>query len=122
MTNLLQETKNDILRSGHTIADIKFIGSADEEYACTWAEFEVLADVEYDSGYGSAEIAGDLVVRFTDGSHMRRYEYDGLDRWEFDLPVRRRIWRASKRIRILKHGMWESVADMNTALVAPRGR
>ena len=115
MINLLKETKDDILRSGHTIADIKFIGSADEEYACTWAEFEVLADVEYDCGYGSAEIAGDLVVRFTDGSHMSRREYDGSECWEFDVPVRRRSSRASKRIRILKHGMWESVAYMNTA-------
>lgn len=50
--NLLTETREDITRSGHTPADVTFIGSFDAEYSMTWAEFERLADVEYYSKPG----------------------------------------------------------------------
>lgn len=84
--NLLEETKIDIERSGHTIADVAFIGSVDAAYSCTWDEFTNLADVEYDSSYGTSEIATDLIVLFSDGKKMWRGEYDGSEWWEFDAP------------------------------------
>ena len=57
MTNLLQETIQDIEKSGHKVSDIKFIGSISSGYSCTWDEFLALADIEYDAGFGGQEIA-----------------------------------------------------------------
>ena len=117
MSNLLQETKHEIVLSGHAIADIKFIGSEDEEYACTWAQFEILADMEYDSGYGSAMIATDLIIRFTDGTHMWRIDYDGLEDWAYQLPASKKWRGASKPIYTLGPAMYRSVSAMNANFV-----
>lgn len=112
MTNLLKETRDAITRSGHAIEDIVFIGSANGEYACTWQEFEQIADVEYDSGFGAAEVARDLVVRFSDSKHLWRYEYDGSERWDWDTPPQGQWEGAPKPIVRLAGGMWSSVADL----------
>lgn len=84
MTNLLEETIIDIERSGHAVEDVTFIGSHDAEYRCTWDEFKVLADREYNPSYGTSEIATDLIILFSDGRKMWRGEYDGSEWWEFD--------------------------------------
>lgn len=55
MSNLLKETTGCIKYSGHTTADIIFIGSESSGYCCTWDEFTVLANKEYDSGFGAQE-------------------------------------------------------------------
>ena len=64
MDNLLKETKEAIKKSGHKIEDILFIGSEKSGHSCTWEEFEKLADVEYDGGYGASEVAQDLIIVF----------------------------------------------------------
>ena len=51
-----------------------------------WREFEALADVEYDDGYGAPEVATDLEIRFQDGTHFVRAEYDGSERWDAVIP------------------------------------
>ena len=63
VTNLLTETELRISHSGHTPADVIFIGSINSGHQCTWEEFTVLADHEYDSGYGGAEIPNDLAPK-----------------------------------------------------------
>lgn len=90
MTNLLDETTIDVNASGHTETDVAWVGSRDGEYALSWGEFATIAGAaNYDSGYGGAEIAGDLVVVFTDGSWLERGEYDGSEWWDFKkLPAR----------------------------------
>lgn len=40
-----------------------------------------MADFEYDSGYGSAKIAEDLIIVLADGSYLGRSEYDGAEEW-----------------------------------------
>lgn len=87
MSNLLEETIDAITRSGHTISQIVFIGSSNGKYRCTWDEFQKLADREYDSGYGSNEVASDLIVLFGDGKKMWRGDYGGSEWWEFDSPA-----------------------------------
>jgi len=82
--NLLEETVEDIGRSGKDIWDIEFIGSVYTGHACTWDEFLILADIEYDSGYGTAEIARDLKIVFSDSSYMHRGEYDGSEWWIYE--------------------------------------
>ena len=90
--NLLGETKSAISRSGHSTDDVRFVGSRDEKLGIPWSQAEKVLDIDYDDGYGSQEIAADLVVVFTDGGFRRREEYDGSilkadnhqgsDRWD----------------------------------------
>lgn len=87
--NLLKETKEAIAASGHAEADIVFIGSEESGHECTWGEFCLLADVEYNAGYGAAEVAKDLCIAFSDGQKMWRGEYDGSEWWEHSTPFKR---------------------------------
>jgi hypothetical protein len=89
MTNLLQETKEAISSSGHTEADIVFIGSEKSGHQCTWAEFCALADVDYDAGFGASQVAQDLIVVFSDGQKLWRGEYDGSEWWKHSTPFKR---------------------------------
>ena len=81
MTNLLRETEWTIEQHFMTLDDIIHIGNALE--ACTWAEFAEMADRDYDSGFGRAEVWLDLVIIFKDGSWLERQEYDGREGWQF---------------------------------------
>lgn len=116
MTNLLKETLDAITASGHTVADIAFIGSEDAEYRCTWNEFTVLANQDYDSGFGSAKVAPDLIIRFADGRKLWRGEYDGSEWWEFDKPGDVDYTKPGKPIKRLIGGMWDNIAEQNQAL------
>ena len=80
--NLLDETKGAISQSEHSTDDVRFVGSRDERLGIPWL------DIDYDNGYGSQEIAADLVVVFTDGGFLRREEYDGSEWWEYEPPFR----------------------------------
>ena len=75
--NLLDETKSAISRSKHSTDDVRFVGSRDGKLGIPWSQAEKVLDIDYDDGYGSQEIAADLVVAFTDGGFLRREEYDG---------------------------------------------
>ena len=90
MENLLKETINVIKGTKHFPEGIIFIGSANGEYSCSWDEFTHLANRDYDDGYGSAEVAEDLIIVFSDKSFLRRAEYDGAEWWEhikcFEIP------------------------------------
>lgn len=89
MTNLLQETK-EVFDDYHLDpSDIIFIGSSDGEYGCTFDEFKMLADREYCSGYGSHEVALDLIILLKDGTRLMRYEYDGSEWWDVIKPIPR---------------------------------
>lgn len=114
MTNLLSETLESIEQSGHTPADIAFIGSADAVYRMTWDEFEKLADVEYDSGFGSAEVATDLVIRFSDGKHMWRHEYDGSESWDYDAPANVDYTVPGKPVERLVGRYWPSFEALHS--------
>lgn len=85
--NLLGETKDAISRSGHSTDDVRFVGSRDEKLGIPWSQAEKVLDIDYDDGYGSQEIAADLVVAFTDGGFLRREEYDGIEWWEYEPTV-----------------------------------
>jgi len=108
--NLLKETLHDITQSGHTPADIVFIGSERTGHSCTWDEFQVLANIEYDNGFGSQEVADDLIIVFSDGSKMRRREYDGSENWEYSTPFK--MPKERHPIKRLHGGMWCSLAEL----------
>jgi len=86
MSNFLRETHDGIKRSGHTTDDIIFIGSPISGHRCTWEQFEKLADFEYDPGFGTVEIATDLIIVFRDGSSMWRSEHNGSEWWDYAEP------------------------------------
>lgn len=86
--NFLAETKRAINLSGHVPSDIVFIGSVDSGHACTWDEFLLLADFDYDCGFGAQEVPCDLIIAFSDGSTMWRHEYDGSERWDYSVPFK----------------------------------
>ena len=109
--NLLQETLDDIRRSGHKVEDIVFIGSEISGHYCTWDEYKKLADIEYDSGFGAQKVASDLVIVFNDKSKMWRHEYDGSESWCYSAPFIKP--KNLKPIKRLQGGMWEDLARLN---------
>jgi hypothetical protein len=82
--NLLQETENFLFDYEFRPEDIVFIGTYDGSYSCTWEEFKLLADQNYNAGYGSQEVLPDLVIVFKDNSWISRSEYDGSEGWDLN--------------------------------------
>lgn len=85
-TNFLRETIDSIRESEHAPEDIIFIGIEATGQRCSWEEFQALADFEYNAGYGTNIIHGDLIIVFVDGQKMWRGEYDGAEWWEVSKP------------------------------------
>lgn len=88
--NFLEETREILELAGVGENDIIYIGSDPignpPYYVCNWWEFEALADFEYDNGFGSAQIARDLVMLAEKkGTYtiFSRNEYDGSEWWEY---------------------------------------
>lgn len=109
--NLLKETLEAIAESSHDNTDIVFIGSPASGHACSWAEFTVLADFEYDDGYGGQIVSSDLVIVFADCGQLRRTEYDGSEGWEYIAPFK--APESSKAIYKLTGDTWSTLADHN---------
>lgn len=118
MTNLLHETREGMTRFGLTSEDVVYIGSLGSRYApaysCSWAEFERLADFEYDDGYGSAEIPGELKIFFANGGCFQRYADDGSEYWEYIAPFNRPV--ETLPIRTLQGGGWRNLHELHQTL------
>lgn len=84
--SLLKETLRVLESNGKTPQDVKWVGT--EDTSGTWDQFAENADFDYDSGYGSAEVAEDLKVVGKDW-WLERGEYDGSEWWAFKtLPTK----------------------------------
>lgn len=84
-SNLLTETLAMLKQNGKAPSDVLWVGS--REIRTTWEQFASIADIVYDSGYGSAMVASDLLIV---GSNwwLERGEYDGSEWWEYkELPT-----------------------------------
>lgn len=79
-TNLLVETLSVLTRNGKTESDVLWVGSS--EVKISWDNFKKLADVEYNNGFGTQEVASDLLI-VGDGWWLERLEYDGSEWWSF---------------------------------------
>ena len=79
-TNLLQETIKKLKEYQKTERDILWVGSEDFGWF-TWEDFKELADTEYNSGYGTQEVAIDLLIVGKD-FWLERKDYDGAEWWE----------------------------------------
>lgn len=80
MINLLQETLSVLEENGKTIEDVLWVGNKYNK--TSWSNFESVANITYDNGYGGNEIASDLLI-VGDGWWLERGEYDGSEWWEF---------------------------------------
>jgi hypothetical protein len=81
--NLLNETEDKIKCFGYTVDQIIFIGSISKKVKCDWEFFKIIANAEYDQGFGCAEVREDLVIIFEDYNYLERREYDGSEWWEY---------------------------------------
>lgn len=82
--NLLTETLEVMKDQGLLPEQIVYIGDGDS--SCSWEEYTKLADVNYDNGYGGAEIDENLIIVFDTGVEFYRGEYDGSEWWDVHTP------------------------------------
>ena len=81
--NLLEETERALACHNKTWDDISWIGGND--FYISVEQFkEAAKDTNYDCGYGSEEVAIDLVICFYNGSWLSRAEYDGSEWWRYN--------------------------------------
>jgi len=85
MSNLLQETIGILTEHGKVESDIKWVGT--RNVWSTWENFKNIADLEYDSGFGSSKVADNLLI-VGKNWWLTREEYDGSEWWEFHtMPI-----------------------------------
>lgn len=108
--NLWKETIGVLENHKRTWDDVTHICGADFQISKENYE-RVAKKTDYDSGFGSAEVAEDLVI-YGIGFLMKRGEYDGSEWWEFvefghgnNLPV--------VEINKLAGGMWNTLKEIN---------
>lgn len=106
--NLLQETINSLKINNKLPTNVLWIGNNNVWF--TWLEFSKIADVEYDNGYGSPEVAIDLMV-VGDGWWLEREEYDGSEWWSYKKLPQKPIQH--KVPETLVGGMWRTLEDLN---------
>lgn len=84
--NLLKETIAKLADFGLTPADVVWCGNSEGWF--TWEDFEKVADVNYDAGYGGNEIAIDLIIAGK-GWWLERAEYDGSEWWSLKKQLKK---------------------------------
>jgi hypothetical protein len=95
--NLLIETSH-MMEAYHKAAeDIAWIGGKDF-YIDIEDFFFAAKNTDYDNGYGSQEIAFDLVIVFKDGSWFSRTEYDGSEGWRYNECPRKPKTRFTRKV------------------------
>lgn len=110
--NLLEETEEVLKKHGKTFKDVLWIGGSD--FTISIEDFKILADTEYNEGFGAPEVAVDLVVVGHDW-WLERTDYDGAEDWAFKtLPEKPEEERKIKRVIIpMSEGGWCLLKEMN---------
>lgn len=87
MKNLLEETLKVLRDRGKDVGDVEFVTLKDS-YTDFPAFIGLAGTINYDNGYGGAEIPMYLKI-VGDGWWLERAEYDGSEWWEYkEIPVR----------------------------------
>lgn len=99
--NLVEETI-EYIELNNIVEEILWVGSRDGKYSMSWNDFVTnFKTVTYDDGFGSQEVAADLVVAFKDGSWLERYEYDGSEGWDYSkAPIKSKTPKPFKFIDV----------------------
>lgn len=104
--NLLTETKRVLFNRSKSLDDVVWIGC--DEFRISLEQFEKLANVEYDDGFGGQEVAKDLIVVGKD-FWLERHEYDGSEWWEYkEVPDKP---KELKEIKTLFTGDWSYLSN-----------
>lgn len=82
LINLKKETLDILNRHNKTWDDVEWVGDIYQNVTVDKDKFLILADREYDNGYGGNEVSLNLVVVGKD-FWLERHEYDGSEWWEF---------------------------------------
>jgi len=106
--NLLKETIEELEEHKKTLDDVLWVGTQ-KEYM-NIETFKSLSDVEYDAGYGSAQVATDLVV-VGKNFFLERWEYDGSEGWSYkSFPKKpKNLFKGSSLIG----RYWETLHEIN---------
>ena len=84
MINLWEETIGKLAINDKSFDDV--IAICGNDFQITKEDFEKYSKTEYNNGYGSPQVAEDLLI-IGDDFWLERHEYDGLEWWEFkDMP------------------------------------
>lgn len=93
MTNLLEETIEELKRNEKGSKDVEWVGciktgdyKRNREFNGTksWEDFIEWADFEYYEGFGGVEVSMSLVI-VGKNWWLERYEYDGSECWVFKM-------------------------------------
>ncbi len=105
MKNLKEETLEIMKNHGKTIEDVTWIGC--EDFAIPIQEFWELADTTYDSGFGAAKVAQDLIVVGEDW-WLERHEYDGCSEWwEYKVVLSKP--EVTREVSTVIPGLWRNL-------------
>ena len=110
MTNLWDETIDILKEHDKTFEGVRFIQGRD--FKITKENFEKVAKkTNYDSGYGSANVATDLVVV---GSNwwLERGEYDGTEWWDYKESPKQ--VNEVREISQLSGRLWPTLEELNS--------
>lgn len=92
MRNLKEETLKKLKEYEKTVEDIKWIGC--RSFKISPDLFWKLADTYYDAGYGTEEVAVDLIIVGEDW-WMERESYDGAEWWKYKtMPIEPKTTKA----------------------------
>ncbi len=100
--NFLKETGSIMINYGLIPEDIIYIGNGEE--SCSWDEFQNIANINYDNGYGGAEIHESLIIVFASGVEMHRGEYDGSEWWDVHIPFKLENFGEQKKLVDVRSG------------------
>jgi hypothetical protein len=107
--NLLQETLEFLKEHKLDETEILFCGGGN--YKFSWEKFKELANQEYDSDYGCAEVAMDLKI-FGKDWWLTRREYDGAESWKLNSMTRSLPYGEKIPERIIGK-YWPSLANLH---------
>lgn len=108
LRNFWEETIETLKENGKTWEDVLRIGTK-EGYIKKELFKKLAKETNYDNGYGSSEIADDLIIEGK-GFRLVRGEYDGSEWWEFIILFNFIGNKELKNIKVL------SVRDSNKIL------
>ncbi len=111
MRNLLKETLKIMEDNNLHISDIYYIGT--RRTSCTWDQFQILANREYDSGYGGQRVLRFLTIMFHDRSKLVRKEYDGSEWWEYEPVFKIPEYKNPLRTLFYEDISWDDMYDID---------
>ncbi|WP_074412913.1 hypothetical protein [Streptococcus suis] len=110
MRNLWEETINILKEHDKTFEGVRFIQGRD--FKITKENFEKVAKkTNYDSGYGSANVATDLVV-VGKNWWLERGEYDGAEWWNYKESPKQ--VNEVREISQLSGRLWPTLEELNS--------